>query len=233
MSDPVLRAQALEKRFGAVVALRGVDLELESGGSLAILGPNGAGKTTLLKLLAGLAHPTAGRIEIAGTGTPRARVGFLGHATLLYPELTARENLVFSGRLYGLADAGARADVLLAEEGLSEVAHRRAGGFSRGMSQRLSIARARVHDPDLLLLDEPFTGLDRPSADRLTVRLRALQAAGHSLVFVSHDVSQAAALADQALILVRGRVAHRSEPGSQLDPEALEHAYTAVLGSAA
>lgn len=233
MSDPVLRAQALEKRFGAVVALRGVDLELESGGSLAILGPNGAGKTTLLKLLAGLAHPTAGRIEIAGTGTPRARVGFLGHATLLYPELTARENLVFSGRLYGLADAGARADLLLEEEGLSEVAHRRAGGFSRGMSQRLSIARARVHDPELLLLDEPFTGLDRPSAERLTVRLRALQAGGHSLVFVSHDVSQAAALADQALILVRGRVAHRSEPRSRLDPEALEHAYTAVLGSAA
>ncbi len=232
MNDAVLAVRGIEKRFGAVAALRGVDLELRTGGALAILGPNGAGKTTLLRIMAGLSHPTAGRIELAGQKTPRSGVGFLGHATLLYPELTARENLIFAGRLQHVAQPAQRADVLLAEEGLADVANRRAGTFSRGMSQRLSIARARVHDPNLLLLDEPYTGLDRRAADRLTHHLRRLRDAGHSLVLVTHDVRQAAELADAAVILVAGRIVYRTgDEGLRGDD--LETAFSAALDSAA
>lgn len=213
MSILALRARGLEKRFGHTAALRGIDLELASGRSLAVLGPNGAGKSTLLRLLAGLARPSAGTLEVAGEpagqrGT-RARVGYVGHATLLYPALTARENLIFAARLQNLASPAERADALLAEEGLEAAAHRRAGDFSRGMAQRLSIARGLVHDPPLVLLDEPFTGLDRGSAERLISRLTRLREEGRSIVLVSHDVARAAAVADEAIVLARGRIAHR------------------------
>jgi heme exporter protein A len=228
LSGPLLAVSGLEKRFGAVSALRGVDLELGRGGALAILGPNGAGKSTLLRIMAGLAHPTGGRVEIDGARPSGKRVGYLGHATLLYPDLSAFENLVFAGRLHHVADPAARAHGLLDEEGLAPVARRLAGGFSRGMAQRLSIARARVHDPDLLLLDEPYTGLDRRSADRLTARLRALRADGHTLVLVTHDVGQAAALSGEVVILMDGRVqAHHS--GASADD--LELAYASALES--
>ena len=166
--------RGIEKRFGAVAALRGIELEVASGQALAILGPNGAGKSTLLRILAGLARPTAGHCEIRlgdtalrpGRAAARARIGFAGHATLLYPELSARENLMFHGRLQGVRDPGSRADELLREEGLEDFADRRAGTFSRGMAQRLSIARARVQRPPLLLLDEPCCR-DEPSGPRL------------------------------------------------------------------
>ena len=233
MTEPILTVRGVEKRFGAVAALRGVDLELPRGGALAILGPNGAGKTTLLRIMAGLSHPTAGTLELAGQKTPRAGVGYLGHATLLYPELTARENLIFAGRLHRVARPSERADVLLGEEGLAEVAHRRAGTFSRGMSQRLSIARARVHDPALLLLDEPYTGLDRRAADRLTGHLSRLRDAGHGLVLVTHDVRQASELADSVVILVRGRVAYRAGGDEGLRDDELEAAFATALDSAA
>ena len=235
MSGAAVQIRGLEKRFGAVVALRGIDLDVEPGSALAVLGPNGAGKSTLLRILAGLAQPTSGHLSVGdrdGTGRTRgagrAQVGFVGHATLLYPELTARENLIFAGRLYGVADAGARADALLEQEGFGEVAHRRTGAFSRGMAQRLSIARALVHDPELILLDEPFTGLDRPSAERLGARLGQLQRSGHTLVIVTHDLRQAGAVAQAAAILVRGRIAHRAS-GLDASQQALEAAYSAAL----
>lgn len=233
-----LSARGLEKRFGAVVALRGVDFDLESGRCLAVLGPNGAGKSTLLRLLAGLARPTAGELKIAGherqalrRGDARARTGYVGHATLLYPELTARENLVFACRMHGVADPNARALELLAAENLSDVAERRTGTFSRGMSQRLSIARALVHDPDLVLLDEPFTGLDRSAADRLADRLLALREQGQSCVLVTHELHQVSRLAHEALILVRGRVAKRFE-AEALERENLEAGYAHVVDAA-
>jgi heme exporter protein A len=219
-------ARALEKRFGAVAALRGVDLELPEGGCLAVLGPNGAGKSTLLRIVAGLARPTAGEISIAGRPATdpvtRGRIGYVGHATLLYPTLTARENLIFAGRLQGLDDPDVRADALLAEEGLDGVATRAAGDFSRGMAQRLSIARARVHDPPVLLLDEPFTGLDRRAADRLAARIASLHADGRTLLLVTHDVARAAELADRAIVLARGAVSDRCV--GALDRVALERA---------
>ncbi|MDE0885301.1 MAG: ABC transporter ATP-binding protein [Myxococcota bacterium] len=228
MSAPLLTLRGIEKRYASVTALGGIDLELSAGESIAILGPNGAGKSTLLRIIAGLAHPTSGTLEFAGGKHDRRRIGYLGHSTLLYPELSARENLIFTGRLYGLANPAARADQLLAEEGLTEVAGRRAGGFSRGMAQRLSIARARVHAPSLLLLDEPYTGLDEPAARRLTSRLQSLSAEGHALALVTHEISRAALLAERALILNAGSVAGRVA-GQPLDEAELARAYARAL----
>lgn len=224
MNPPLFRARALHKRFGAVTALAGIDLEVTRGETLAIVGPNGAGKSTLLRIVAGLARPSAGELEVGFEREWRAAIGYLGHQTWLYPELTARENLIFAGRLYRVPDPGPRADVLLEEERLTASAHRRAGEFSRGMAQRLSIARARVHDPDLLLLDEPYTGLDRRAADRLTSRLADLKRAGHTLMLVTHDIVQAAQLADSLLLLVGGRVRARFR-GAELDAATLEARY--------
>jgi heme ABC exporter ATP-binding subunit CcmA len=210
VTAPAILAEGLVKRFGRAAALRDVGFELRRGETLAVLGANGAGKSTLLRLLAGLARPSAGRLELdglpPGDRRARARLGYVGHATQLYPALTARENLIFAGRLHGLADAASRADAGLAREGLSEVAARRAGDFSRGMAQRLAIARGLIHDPPIVLLDEPFTGLDPRAADRLERRLADLRAEGRSVVWVTHEIDRAARGCDRALVLARGRV---------------------------
>jgi heme exporter protein A len=225
------------KRFGPVPALDGLDLDVEGGQALAVLGPNGAGKSTLLRILAGLAQATSGELVVERNGA-RARgrragrgwVGFAGHATLLYPELTARENLIFHARVHGVADPGRRADALLAEEGLDGVADRRAGTFSRGMAQRLSIARALVHDPPIVLFDEPFTGLDRRAGDRLSGRLRSLRDEDRLVVLVTHDLLRASEIADRALVLMAGRIAHQAQ-GDGLARDALEDAYARALDS--
>ena len=228
MSAPLLRLRGVQKSYGPITALRQVDLELNEGETLSLLGPNGAGKSTLLRIAAGLAAPRQGQVEIQGAAHDRRAVGYLGHATLLYPELTAKENLVFVGRLYGLHTPDRRADQLLEEEGLARVAHRRAGGFSRGMAQRLAIARARVHDPRLLLLDEPFTGLDVPAMEDLTRRLHALREQGQSWILVTHEVERAATLADSALLVLGGRIVQEIR-GSSLNPETLSAAYKSAL----
>lgn len=233
---PAVSVRGLEKRFGAVTALQGVDLDLPKRHLLAVLGPNGAGKSTLVRILAGLMRPTAGRVEVADAAGKnryhaRARIGFVGHATLLYPELTARENLIFTGRMHGLADPQDRADRLLKEQELERFADRRTGTFSRGLAQRLSIARALVHDPALLLLDEPFTGLDRPSSDRLAGRLRELRDRGRSLALVTHDLFQASELADAVLLLVGGRPVFRAAR-DEITPEGLEEIYRQQTGGA-
>lgn len=236
MSGAALAARGLEKRWGPVVALRGVEFEVAAGGALALLGPNGAGKSTLLHLLAGLTRPSAGTLRI-GDGSPerrrvRARVGFIGHASFLYPALSARENLLFAAKLYGVADAARRADQLLAEQGLAAVAQRAAGTFSRGMAQRLAIARGLVHDPEIVLLDEPFAGLDRAAAEALAARLRGLREQRRTLVLVTHELARASELADQALVLVRGRVVHRAT-GDGLAASLLERAYLQAVEAAA
>lgn len=221
-----LVARDLVKRFGRSAALRGVDFEVEGASALAVLGANGAGKSTLLRLAAGLSRPTSGSLSIAGVPAARpearARVGYAGHATWLYPALTARENLWFAARLRGLDRAHERVDSLLEEEDLAGAAELPAGALSRGMAQRLSLARALLHRPELLLLDEPFDGLDASAAERLVARLRALRAGGHTLLLVTHDVRRAASLCDAALVLARGLVAARN-PGP-LSADALERA---------
>jgi ABC-type multidrug transport system ATPase subunit len=227
VTPPAVAVRGLEKRFGPVRALRGVDLEAAEGSLVAVLGPNGAGKSTLLRCLAGLALPSAGSIEIHGEraerGRLRAQVGLVAHATFLYGELSVRENLAFAARLHGVADARGRAGALLAEDALGEWAERRAATLSRGLAQRTALARARVHDPPLLLLDEPFTGLDPSSAERLAARLRALRERGRTILLVSHDLARVAELADHAVVLRGGRVADRAS-AAPLDPARLAEA---------
>lgn len=218
MSRLRLSGAGVEKRFGRVTALHGIDFEIAPGESVAILGANGAGKSTWLRILAGLAKPSAGRFVAEaseGAGAPpvllsreglRGRVGYVGHATLLHGELTARENLEFAARLHGRRPGRRDQDALLAELGLAEQAERRVATLSRGTAQRVSIARSLVHDPDLLLLDEPFTGLDEISAERLSSQLAQLRGRGRALVVVTHDPQRAVELADRALLLHRGRL---------------------------
>lgn len=228
MSELAIAAHALCRRFGPVTALRPLDLEVPKGTALAVLGPNGAGKSTLLHLLSGLARPSSGTLSVGSAGASRIarrrQVGLIAHQTFLYAALSARENLLVAARLYGLPDAAARAERLLAEQGLQAVANRRAGTFSRGMAQRLAIARALVHEPAILLLDEPFTGLDPRAAEALAEQLAALREAGRTLVLVTHDLWRAAGLADQALVLVRGAAA-RLAPEQIAEPSLLEASY--------
>jgi heme ABC exporter ATP-binding subunit CcmA len=228
----VVEVRGLEKRYGPLRALAGIDFEVSAGGVLAVVGPNGAGKSTLLRVLAGLLRPNAGTVRVGASGDgdrrrARGAVGYLGHATLLYPTLTARENLIFAARLYGVADPRARADTLLDEQGLRALADRPAGSFSRGLAQRLAIARGLVHDPSVVLLDEPFTGLDPTSADRLAGRIRGLAEAGRALVLVTHDLARAGALGDRVLLLVGGRAAFDSGTGPR-DAATLEQAWRAA-----
>jgi heme exporter protein A len=237
-----LRGQGLEKRYGRVAALRGLDFEIASGEAVALLGANGAGKSSLLRILAGLARPSAGLLEVRGTehepldrADLRAVVGYVGHSTLLYGELSARENLAFAARLHGLRLPRPRLDEVLAAFSLEDVADRRASTFSRGMAQRLAIARAVIHGPGLLLLDEPFTGLDELSADRLTQQLARLRersdGSSPSLVLVTHDPRHAVALTDRALLLHRGRLCDALERGpasTGYDVETLRRRLTAL-----
>lgn len=234
MSGVRIRARSLGKRFGRATALDALDLELPPQRSLAVLGPNGAGKSTLLRLIAGLARPSSGDILLDDTTADareaRRRVGYIGHASLLYDQLSARENLVFAARLYGVPEPARQADRLLEEAGLEHAADRPVGGFSRGMLQRVAIARGLVHDPALVLLDEPFTGLDRASAQRLARRLGSLRDEGRSLVLVTHAIDRAAEICDTSLVLDEGHAVHE---GRDEDAATLERAYLSAVERAA
>jgi heme exporter protein A len=227
-----LRTHGLEKRFGPLVALHPLDLELAAGAALAVLGPNGAGKSTLLRLLAGLARPSAGTIEIDARTRSRVErrrsVGLVGHASFLTPTLTTRENLLLAAKLHGLAAPAERAARALADGELESVAERRAGALSRGLAQRAAIARALLHDPQLVLLDEPWTGLDARAATRLSARLEAEKRAGRTLVIVTHDLGRVVGLAERALVLARGR-ASWLETAALLDERALAAATAAAV----
>jgi heme ABC exporter ATP-binding subunit CcmA len=231
VSGAAIAARGVAKRFAGAAALEGLDLDLAVGASLAVVGPNGAGKSTLLRLLAGLARPSAGWIAIDGRPPTdrraRAGLGYLGHQTLLSPSLTVRENLIFAARLYRVAAPRERADAQLANEGLAELADRRAGALSRGQAQRVAIARALIHTPALVLLDEPFTGLDRGAAQRLAARLSELRARGHTCVLVTHGLEHVRELADEALVLSAGRCAWRGRVDARGDD--LERALALAL----
>ncbi len=230
-----LEARRLHKRLGNRSALADVDLALEKGRFLTLFGPNGAGKSTLLRVLAGLIPPTSGEVLVegrpvlAGGAEGRRSIGLLSHASFLYDSLTARENLAFYARLYGLARPGERVQRLLERVGLDLFAGDPVRGFSRGMVQRLAIARAIVHEPRALLLDEPYTGLDQRATEVLTDLLREYKDQGRTILMVSHNYREGLALADEVAVLVAGRVALRRSRGD-LNPEDLAAEYRRVVG---
>jgi heme ABC exporter ATP-binding subunit CcmA len=207
-------AERLTKTFDVRPILRRVSFSLAAGQRLALLGPNGAGKTTLLRILATLAQPTDGRVVVAGcdleddASEARWRIGYVGHQTGLYDELTARENLLFFARMFGLRDGAGRADALLARVGLRARANDRVAKFSRGQAQRLTLARAILHEPEVLLLDEPDTGLDEDALSLLTELLTERAEAGQTSLFTTHQLARGLAQSDRALILVGGRIVY-------------------------
>ena len=194
-AERVLTARRLGKRYGEKRVLRGIDLALPLGGFLVVTGPNGSGKTTLLRICAGLAQPTEGTIERRAT---RGQVGYLGHEPLVYRELTALENLDLYGRLYRVPERRERIGMLLERFGLWDARNQRADSFSRGMLQRLSLCRGLLHDPDLLVLDEPFSALDDEGAALLDRELADLRPQATFLV-ATHDPDRLAALATDRL----------------------------------
>jgi heme exporter protein A len=191
----VIRAKKLEKRYGAKRVLRGLDLEVERGSFLLVTGPNGSGKTTLLRVIAGLAAPTSGELEVHAE---RSDLGFLGHDTLVYRELTALENLELYGRLYRIPERRERIGMLLERFGLWEARNERVGAYSRGMQQRVALCRVFLHEPSLLLLDEPFSGLDAQGAELLDREL-AERSAGATFLVATHDPERLAPLASAQL----------------------------------
>ena len=192
----IITARGLGRRFGERAVLSRVDLDLERGGFLLVTGPNGSGKTTLLRLLAGLLAPTSGSLEVA---IGRNRVGFLGHEPLLYGELTALENLDLYGRLYRVPERRERTGMLLERFGLWEARRERAATYSKGMLQRLALCRTLLHDPELLLLDEPFGALDADGAELLHAEL--VEHGPRTVVVASHQPERIAGLASERLAL--------------------------------
>jgi heme exporter protein A len=224
--------QNIEKRFGSLAALRGISLDIQPGEFVALLGHNGAGKTTLLRIAALLMNPSRGSVRFISSATapaakglsqnaefkPKHAIGMVGHSTLLYDELTATENLSFFAKLYGLGKIANRVNGSLDDCGLGS----RAGGlvrtFSRGMRQRLAIARALLHEPTILLLDEPAAGLDRQGLDWFSAKLKALKLAGCTIVMSTHARNESLDLATRAVSLAGGSVQQDSGPSGDPRP---------------
>jgi heme exporter protein A len=212
-SEVVLSVRGLVKRFGPVRALDGITLELRAGELLLLLGPNGAGKTTLTRVLTTLTRPGTGEVLFRGAPLKdasklrlRREVGYLSHQSFLYDHLTARENLRFYGRLYGVENLGPKVQEVLEAVGLPDAGDRQAGTFSRGMQQRLSLARVLLTDPKLLILDEPYAGLDPSGSRVLTELLGLLKSRDRAILLVTHELEDCLSIADRIAVLHRGRV---------------------------
>ena len=206
----MITVKKLVKRFGLKTVLRGVDFDVRPGEFVALLGPNGAGKTTFLRILASLSRPSLGEVKIAGYKLPdeaaqvRARLGVVSHLPLLYGDLTAEENLRFYARMYNIPDIELRISEILEMVGLETRRRDLVRIFSRGMQQRLAIGRAVLHDPDVVLFDEPYTGLDQDASSMLDDVLETVAAKGRTVVMTSHDLGRAQDLATRFDILSRG-----------------------------
>lgn len=208
----MIHTSKLVKRFGLKAILRGVDFEAAPGEFVALIGPNGAGKTTFLRILSTLSRPTAGLVKVAGFRLPqqatyvRRRLGVLSHQPLLYSELTAEENLKFFGRMYSVNDLGNRISYVLEMVGLEDRGRDLVRTFSRGMQQRLAIGRAVLHDPEILLLDEPYTGLDQDACAMLDQILLEVAGQGRTVVMTSHDLARVENMATRYDVLSRGKI---------------------------
>lgn len=206
----MITVKKLVKRFGLKTVLRGVDFDVQPGEFVALLGPNGAGKTTFLRILASLSRPSLGNVNIAGYQLPnqaaqvRARLGVVSHLPLLYGDLTADENLRFYARMYNIPNSESRITEVLEMVGLESRRRDLVRTFSRGMQQRLAIGRAVLHDPDVVLFDEPYTGLDQDASSMLDEVLKTVAAKGRTVVMTSHDLARAEDLATRFDILSRG-----------------------------
>jgi heme exporter protein A len=225
----------LIKRFGLKAVLRGLDFQVEPGEFVALLGPNGAGKTTFLRILSSLSRPTLGEVQIAGYHLPeqaaavRRRLGVVSHLPLLYGDLTAEENLRFYARMYGLEQESRRVAEVLDVVGLTPRRRDLVRTFSRGMQQRLAIGRAVLHDPDVMLFDEPHTGLDQDACVMLDRVLSEVAARGRTVVMTSHDLARAADMASRFDVLSRGVIA-ASVQRSKMNPDNLLAFYRQAVG---
>jgi len=230
----MIKVHKLIKRFGLKTVLRGLDFQVEQGEFVALLGPNGAGKTTFLRILASLSRPSMGSVNIAGYHLPdqaaavRRRLGVVSHQPLLYGDLTAEENLQFYGRMYGVNDLADRIKEVLALVGLTNRRRDLVRTFSRGMQQRLAIGRAVLHDPDVMLFDEPHTGLDQDASSMLDTVLQEVAARGRTVVMTSHDLARAADLASRFDVISRG-VISASVKREEIDPNDLLSFYRGAL----
>ncbi len=208
----LISVRSLTKTYGLLPVLRGLDLDIQRGESVALLGSNGSGKSTFMRLVSALSKPSAGTITVGGWELPReaaavrAQIGMVAHKPLLYENLTALENLRFFARLYHVPNADARIDELLERVGLARRAHDLVRTFSRGMLQRLAIARALLHDPEVLLFDEPHTGLDQDAAAMLDAVVTEQHASGRTVLMATHELERAARLSSRIIILARGAI---------------------------
>ncbi|HZD06051.1 MAG TPA: heme ABC exporter ATP-binding protein CcmA [Longimicrobiales bacterium] len=236
-APPLLEARGLVRTFGAVTAVDDVSFGLAPGEFLTVFGPNGAGKSTLLRMLGGGLKPTSGQVLIGGhvldprTDGWRHRLGVLSHQSFLYGHLTCAENLRFFGRLYGLRDLTRRIPERLGRVDLLRRADDPVRSLSRGMRQRLALARTLLHDPEVVLLDEPYTGLDAHAADVLREVLSALRDGRRTVVLVTHNLTQGLELADRVVVQVNGRIAF-DEPRRTIDAASFEHRYREVVEGA-
>jgi heme exporter protein A len=229
----MIDVRGLVKTFGLKSVLRGLEFHVGRGEFVALVGPNGAGKTTFLRILASLSRPSMGEVRVAGYRLPaqaagvRVRLGVVSHQPLLYGDLTAEENLYFYSKMYGVVDLAHRVEAVLEMVGLQARRRDLVRQYSRGMQQRLAIGRAILHDPDVLLFDEPHTGLDQEAAAMLDTLLRDVAARGRTVVMTSHNLDRAADLAERIDILSKGVIA-ASVRRTEIDPLDLPKLYRSV-----
>jgi heme exporter protein A len=209
-SGPLVSIQRLTKRFGSVTAVWRVDLDIEEGDFWVIFGPNGAGKTTLLRMVAQLVQPSDGTVRFREAEDGRGRVGYVSHQSLLYNELSGFENLFFFARLYGVAEPADRARLQLKRMDLQWAGDQLTRGYSSGMKQRLTLARALIHEPQLLLLDEPYAGLDQHGSRLLTQVLEKLKSEGRTVLLITHNLGQGLTLSNRLAVMNRGRIVYRA-----------------------
>jgi heme exporter protein A len=232
----MITVKKLVKRFGLKTVLRGVDFDVQPGEFVALLGPNGAGKTTFLRILASLSRPSLGNVNIAGYQLPnqaaqvRARLGVVSHLPLLYGDLTADENLRFYARMYNIPNYELRITEVLEMVGLENRRRDLVRTFSRGMQQRLAIGRAVLHDPDVVLFDEPYTGLDQDASTMLDDVLKTVAAKGRTVVMTSHDLARAEDLATRFDILSRGVISASASRGELKNTNLLAFYKQALAG---
>ncbi|MGQ0794309.1 MAG: ABC transporter ATP-binding protein [Deltaproteobacteria bacterium] len=230
MNSDVVVAEGIAKSYGNFKALRGVNLRVKKGEFLSLFGPNGSGKTTFIKILSALAKPTSGKLTLMGRDIQRdadfarAAVGVISHDPYLYANLSALENILFFASLYGVSLAEDSAARLIAQVGLQARMHDLVRTFSRGMKQRLAVARSIVHNPALLLLDEPYTGLDPHGERMFTDILAGLKSEGRTIIMTTHNVAEGFRISDRAAIMARGEVVFES-PAEGLDLERFKGIY--------